>query len=231
MNYHDFLYSAQGFFMIYKHIIWDWNGTIINDLWLSVEVFNQMRKKQTSLPDIDIEIYRKNFRFPVSDFYTQFGFDLSGENYHKTSIDYIKIYNARRFECALQEGVTDALRAYQEAGASQSVLSAYEKNFLRQAIEHYNLEKYFMGIDGLCDVDAASKIELGKAHIKKLGLNPREVLMIGDTIHDKHVADAMNTDCVLLCRGHNDRQRLSRTGAPIFDSHAQIARYVLNAKA
>ena len=27
--------------MRYKHIIWDWNGTLLNDRWLCVEGINQ----------------------------------------------------------------------------------------------------------------------------------------------------------------------------------------------
>ena len=26
----------------YQHIIWDWNGTLINDIWLVVEIINKM---------------------------------------------------------------------------------------------------------------------------------------------------------------------------------------------
>ncbi len=216
--------------MKYKHIIWDWNGTLVNDLWLSVEVFNNMLKNFTGAPGIDSETYRENFGFPVADFYAQFGFDLSGTKFREAGLSYMKIYNARRFECDLHSGATDAIKIFKESGLSQSILSAYEEKLLVQAVRHYKIEKYFSCIDGLNNIDAKSKIALGKAHIEKLGINPEQTVMIGDTVHDKQVADAIGADCALICSGHNARKRLSRCGAPLFDTHAQIVRYILNSQ-
>ena len=52
----------------YDHVIWDWNGTIIDDAYLCVEVMNQVLKNR-DLPLINISSYRKNFCFPVKKYY------------------------------------------------------------------------------------------------------------------------------------------------------------------
>ena len=39
-----------------KHIIWDWNGTLLDDSWLCVESINKSLKKR-NLPQIDKEKY------------------------------------------------------------------------------------------------------------------------------------------------------------------------------
>ena len=45
----------------YKHIVWDWNGTLLDDAWLCVEVLNQMlsQRGQTA---ITLEFYRQHFQ-------------------------------------------------------------------------------------------------------------------------------------------------------------------------
>ena len=50
--------------MRYKHIIWDWNGTLLDDRWLCVEGINQALVKRDLNP-ITENKYRENFTFPV----------------------------------------------------------------------------------------------------------------------------------------------------------------------
>ena len=50
----------------YKHIVWDWNGTLLDDAWLCVEVLNQMLS-QRGRAAITLEFYRQHFKFPVID--------------------------------------------------------------------------------------------------------------------------------------------------------------------
>jgi phosphoglycolate phosphatase len=51
-----------------------------------------------------------------------------------------------------------------------------------------------------------------------LNFNPEEVVMVGDTVHDFEVANAMGTDCILIASGHNSRERLEDTGTLVLDS-------------
>ena len=52
----------------YKHILWDWNGTLLDDSWLCVEVLNDLLKEQGKDP-ISLKTYRNHFNFPVIHFY------------------------------------------------------------------------------------------------------------------------------------------------------------------
>ena len=62
--------------MRYKHIIWDWNGTLLDDTWLCVEGINQALIKRNLTP-ISEDRYREVFTFPVRDYYKKLGFDLT----------------------------------------------------------------------------------------------------------------------------------------------------------
>ena len=46
--------------MKYKHIIWDWNGTLLNDLSLCVTILNQSLSKR-NIPAITIQAYKEKF--------------------------------------------------------------------------------------------------------------------------------------------------------------------------
>ena len=51
----------------YQHIIWDWNGTLLNDVKLCADIMNNLLKTR-SLPTITLEKYREIFTFPVKDY-------------------------------------------------------------------------------------------------------------------------------------------------------------------
>ncbi|MEM9226864.1 MAG: HAD family hydrolase, partial [Verrucomicrobiota bacterium] len=86
--------------MAYKHIIWDWNGTLIDDTWLCVEVINQIMALR-KMPPVNIDSYRAEFGFPVIEYYHKLGFDLEHDPFEEISVEFISEYNRRRMECHL----------------------------------------------------------------------------------------------------------------------------------
>ena len=190
----------------YKHIIWDWNGTLLNDRWLCVAVINDMLAPR-GLPAMTEARYRGMFDFPVKDYYVRLGFDFQQEAFEKVAIEFIDVYHKRWPECELQPGTLEVLPACAKLGLSQSVLSAMEHNSLVRMIGHFELEPYFKELVGIDDHYADGKIENGKRHLRQLGLQPAEVLFIGDTVHDFDVATAIGVDCLLLTHGHHATER------------------------
>ena len=62
-----------------KHIIWDWNGTLLDDKWLCVESINQALQKR-NLPELSDDRYMEVFTFPVQEYYKAVGFDFDKEH-------------------------------------------------------------------------------------------------------------------------------------------------------
>lgn len=211
----------------YKHIIWDWNGTVVNDVRLCVSVFNSMARVYGN-GEITLQDYVENFKFPVIKFYQECGFDFTKVSFEEVGQWFINEYNSRRFECELNLGVLDALDEFSNNGLSQSVLSAYQKTMLLEAVNFYGIKKYFSIVDGLDDIYSNSKENLGRQHIAKIGINPNEVLMIGDTDHDKATADAMGVKCALVASGHNPLKRLEKLGVPVFENHIEFKNALIN---
>lgn len=201
----------------YKHIIWDWNGTLWNDSWLCFELTNTMLADR-NMPAMSQELYQSIMRFPIKDYYSDLGFDYVEESYEKLAKEFISIYESRRFECKLQAGVEEVLTTIRQRGLTQSVLSAYKHDTLVQAINYFDLTEYFDDIIGLDDIYAESKVQNGIKYIKSLGVDNSDVLFVGDTTHDFEVAEAMGVDCVLVESGHNSRLRLEQCNVPVFSS-------------
>jgi len=199
----------------YKHFIWDWNGTLVDDTWLFVDIMNGVLKDR-NLNGITLEDYRNVFDFPVKDYYTKLGFDFSSEAFETAGLDFIKIYDGRKFEAKLFEDTLPTLHSLQSLGCTHSVLSAQNIVTLKKSVIHYNLDKMFEYISGLEDHYAIGKVEQGKNLIKNLDFQLNEVAMIGDTEHDYEVAQAMGIQCFLMDRGHNSTERLQSKQPKVF---------------
>lgn len=192
----------------YRHIIWDWNGTLLNDLALSVDVMNGVLARR-GLPRLDCARYHAVFDFPVQRYYRLLGLDSSEEGFRVLSAEFIGDYDRRRLEAALHPGARALLAAIRHRGLTQSILSAYRHDTLREIVAHFRLTEYFAAVDGLDDIYAHSKVALGRRCIAQLGVPPSHVLLIGDTLHDLEVAAEIGTDCVLVAHGHHPLERLS----------------------
>lgn len=191
----------------YKHIIWDWNGTIFNDLELCVELINNLIAKY-NLKQISVDEYKNIFTIPVKNYYEKVGFDFSKLSFEVVGKEWMDEYERRKYECGLYEEIKGVLQRINDLGIDQSILSAYSQHTLDDIVKYYGLDGYFSHVVGLDNIYAASKIAIGKNLIEKIGIEKGESLMIGDTLHDYEVANAIGADCVLLSSGHQSYQKL-----------------------
>ncbi|MFC1527763.1 HAD family hydrolase [Candidatus Neomarinimicrobiota bacterium] len=198
-----------------KHIVWDWNGTLLNDSWLSILAINILLDKY-DLPAIDKEKYLEIFTFPVIDYYKKLGFDFDKTPFSVIGTEFIKEYTDRMYEANMQDSAREALEYFSEMGISQSLLSAAKQQMLEDLMKFHKLEKYFINISGLTDHYANSKVDAGKACIKELKQDTKNVLLIGDTLHDVEVADEIGAECVLIAQGHTAYDRLKSSGKNVF---------------
>lgn len=200
----------------HRHILWDWNGTLLDDLDLCIDVVNPMLLRH-GLPAVDRERYLEIFDFPIVSFYERLGFQLQGGAFSALSHEFVSTYDARRLECALQRGAADVLRRIAASGRAQSILSAHRESTLRGIVAHHEIDAHFTELAGLPDTHAHSKVERGHELIAKLAQPPHSLLLVGDTLHDLEVADALGIDCILVAHGHQSGQRLRLRGAHVVD--------------
>lgn len=205
----------------YAHIVWDWNGTLFDDVDLCVAVMNGLLARR-DMKLLTVDSYRECFDFPVSDYYQRIGFDFDVESFEVVGTEFIREYETRREEAGLHSDARETLSRIQQNGTEQSVLSAYQQPMLEELIRFFSLEEYFVRLVGLQDHYAQGKLQHGIQWIRELAHDPGEVLLIGDTTHDHEVAHAMGVDCVLISNGHQSEIRLQEIGVPVVDGRREL---------
>lgn len=205
-----------------KHVIWDWNGTLLDDTWLCVEVLNGLLARRGREP-ISRQDYRENFGFPVIHFYEFLGFDTDSDSFEKVSYEFIGDYEARWLnECSLHPDAKEVLAAIAEKGLTHSVLSAAKQEALETGISHFGIQGHFSALCGIDNIFAHGKVERGRQWMEQLHWDPHEVVLIGDTLHDFEVADALGTECILMGHGHHTPERLAATGKTVAHSLMEL---------
>ena len=200
----------------YQAVVWDWNGTLLDDAELCVQSMNRVLAAY-GLPPLDAARYQALFRFPVVEYYRALGFDFDRHPFERVGLEFMDHYEARRTECRLRPGAREALASVRHAGVGQFVLSAYQERRLRSLLGHHGLSGFFDGVAGGGDDFAHGKVERALAW-RASWASPEgaRVLLIGDTDHDADVARAMGADCWLIAGGHQSYERLRAIGTPLY---------------
>ena len=200
--------------MAFKSIVWDWNGTLLNDLQVGVDVLNDMLGRRGVAP-LNVDEYKKVFGFPVIDFYKKVGFDFERETFHEMSVDFVETYARYEPNTLLNRGVEQVLKVMNEKGVDCYILSALRQTVLKKSVEDFNIAGYFKAVYGSNDIYASGKIERGRQLVEELGIDPTTTIMVGDSVHDAEVALALGFCPILFSGGHNDTERLSKVGRVI----------------
>ncbi|MFO7975053.1 MAG: HAD hydrolase-like protein [Candidatus Hydrogenedentota bacterium] len=209
-----------------RHIVWDWNGTLLDDLDLCLTALHELTKAR-GIPPVDLETYREKFTFPVVEYYKALGFDPSPEAFEEAAREWVKMYTDNVYSAAsLYEGAVESLERLREAGLRQCLVSAHQHDMLLAAVRHFGLTGYFDTIRGLHNHYAESKTDLGKQWLAEINPPEDSVLMVGDTLHDFEVAEELDVQCLLIAQGHQSERRLRATGAPVIPSVRDVPAFL-----
>jgi len=193
-----------------RYILWDWNGTLLDDTQAALDTLNAMLAERGAKP-IGMGFYRDTFAFPVKPFYESIGMVLENEDWAALAREYHEIYAAQ--PKALNRETLAALEKVKAAGARQSIISALRQDLLDEVTAATGVAPYMECIYGTDNLDGSSKLdralELMSAIAPKTGPTP-DVVLIGDALHDKEVADALGIRCVLCAQGSHAGWRLRK---------------------
>lgn len=189
-----------------RYVIFDFNGTILNDVDLAVESLNKTIAKYLTRGPISIEDYKKVFKFPVKKYYEDVGFDFNKLSWEEVGQYWMNDYMNNFNKAYLYDGILDLLKENKEKGIKNICLSATRRDLLNKQLETLNIKDYFDEVLGIDNIYASSKVNVGLDFIKDK--DKEECIMIGDTTHDKEVADAMGIKCVLCANGHQPKDTL-----------------------
>lgn len=201
----------------WRAVIWDFNGTLIDDAALAVRAINTQLSRR-DLPLLDVDRYRRVFSFPLSEYHRALGFDLSAETSAALADEFHDAYLPGLPACRLHDGVRELLDRISGADIPQFVLSAMEETSLRAALVRLGIADRFEAIYGLGDRLASSKVARGHELIARFSFPAKDALLVGDTDHDVDVARALGTSVVLVAQGHQSAERLGALGVRVFET-------------
>lgn len=204
----------------YTHVIWDWNGTLLDDVPWCIDCINLMLRGR-NLPVFDsVESYHRVFGFPIRDYYQRAGFDFDKDPFENLAKEYIQLYHSSESKVNLFTEAKEIISELNSKEINQIILSASEIGNLLRQVKPYGINSYFDEILGVSDVYATSKVAIAKDYMRRV--RPDKAVLIGDTIHDKEVADVLGIDIILIASGHQSKTSLVSSGALVIDRIEEV---------
>jgi phosphoglycolate phosphatase-like HAD superfamily hydrolase len=207
-----------------RHIVWDWNGTLLDDLDIVVDSVNAALAEFDAGP-ISLDDYRNNYTRPVVKFYeVLLGRPVADREWRRLDIIFHDAYREALPQVRLAHDAEEALRAALDAGWSQSLLSMFPHDELMEVVARHRLDRYLVAVDGLRGLRGDRKVSYLEAHLQRLAptfgghIDPAGVLVIGDALDDAAAAEALGLQCILFAGGSHPRDELAATGFPVTDS-------------
>ncbi|NGM14570.1 HAD family hydrolase [Verrucosispora sioxanthis] len=198
------------------HLVWDWNGTLLNDLSLVVACTNAVFTSEGG-PSVTPDEHRVRFRRPIADYYAEIlGRAVDDDAFGRLDKIFHEAYRVGLTSCELAHDAVDAMAAW---SGSQSLLSMWFHDELIPTVETYGLTGRFARVDGLrAQIGGDRKAESLARHLDALGVDGRSVVLIGDSLDDADAARSVGARAVLYSGGFTDRARLLASGHPVADS-------------
>jgi phosphoglycolate phosphatase-like HAD superfamily hydrolase len=205
-----------------SHVVWDWNGTILDDNDAVVTAVNAVCAA-FGRDTIDLDYWRSIYRRPLFEAYQGLlSRELSTQDWSEIDRLYHDAYRTLLPTTRLAPGVPDELHRWRAAGRQQSLLSMWFHDELVPLVTEYGLADLFIRIDGQHEnIGGHGKTDHLIEHLTALRLDPTEVLVIGDVLDDAIAAKAAGVRCVLVTTGVMTREALEASGAPVVDSIAE----------
>ena len=206
-----------------SHVVWDWNGTLLDDFDLTARIAEQTLA-QLGSPGITGTHVREHFTRPFSTFYSR----LLGRSVTDEELDFIRQryeieYSAEVLDVSLSPDAAAALDMV-EAQATQSLLSMAPDVHLQALIDHHGIRTRFLRVEGSpTDSSDGNKAGRLRDHLASLGVDAQGTVLIGDTVDDGEAAAACDAGAVLVTTGSQARPPLEATGFPVVDTLLEAA--------
>ena len=207
-----------------SHILWDFNGTILDDVMPCIISINELLVRYGKKPLSGIEEYQKVFGFPIKEYYARIGFDFDEVSFEILAVEWVKLYNRYNEPIKACPFAEEALKAVKAAGIPQLILTASKTEMVCEQLDMLGIRDYFDGVIGLDNIHAAGKTDIALEWAKRV--RPSNAVLIGDTTHDAETADAIGAKCLLVSCGHMPYEKLIRY-KPVFGDPLQAVKSIL----
>lgn len=205
----------------YKVIIWDFNGTLIDDVNAALNSVNDMLKRR-NLPLINMAQYASYVDTPIIKFYEHIFDDLYSMDFSLIAAEFNEGYEKHLPPKAIMADAEEILEYFYSKGKLQTVISATHIDKVTKRLNEFGLSKYFDKILAHNNLIAEDKTHLAVKYFAEKGIAPEKAVVIGDCVADFKMAQALGCDCVLTTQGHQSRAEFYKTTAIVIDSLTEL---------
>ncbi|WP_327379991.1 MULTISPECIES: HAD family hydrolase [unclassified Streptomyces] len=204
------------------HLVWDWNGTLLDDIHAVLGATNAAFA-EVDLAPLTLKQYRETYCVPIPKFYERLMGRLpTPAEWERMDGLFHRHYTEQRAACGLTEGVEELLVRWLSGGRSQSLLSMYGHEHLVPVVRGYGIERHFVRVDGRTGPSGGSKALHMERHFEVLGgIAPESAVVIGDAVDDAVAAAHVGARAVLYTGGSHSRSSLEAAGVPVVDTLAE----------
>lgn len=207
-----------------ENIVFDFNGTILDDLDICYKLLNEMLIMSNHQP-VSKDKYLHIFTFPVYDYYKKAGFNFDKEpkdDFKQLSSYFVRHYYAQFDSLQVFQDVLFFFKRYSNK-YNLYLLSATKESDLVAVSKKLDIYKYFKKVMGTKDIYASTKLGIAESYFAKNPVDFSKTMFIGDTLHDNEIAKHFNSVSVLINRGHQAKDILA-SGNPnyLLDNMDQV---------
>jgi phosphoglycolate phosphatase-like HAD superfamily hydrolase len=214
------------------HVIWDWNGTLFDDLTIVVQAVNATLEPFGAGP-IDADGYRDHYTRPVHLFYDKLlNRPISGAEWDQIDRTWHGVYRTLLHHGDLAHDARTALETVRRAGSTQSLLSMWWHTELVPMVRQLGVDHFMTRIEGhRGEATGETKAVHLEHHLEDLaaaGVGASTVVMIGDSLDDARASREAGVAAILYDGGSHHRHELEAAGVPVADSLLDAVRMVLD---
>jgi len=184
-----------------RNIIFDWSGTLVDDLPPVLEATNQIFAHY-GRAIMEREEFRRTFRLPFADFYAE---TLPGVPMPDLDVLYHKFFVGAEHKVEILPGALEFLRFCRARNRRVFLLSSIHQ-------EHYEAQSQKLGLADFFEVAYAQVLDKKqKIHeiLETHDLDPAETMFIGDMVHDIDTARHGGVFSVATLTGYDPPERLA----------------------
>jgi phosphoglycolate phosphatase len=184
-----------------KNIIFDWSGTLSNDMvpgyTTAMEVFKKLGLKQ-----ITIEQFRQEFTLPYMNFYKKFKPDIKKEDVDSI---YSEIFSSIEEPKPFPKA-REILEFLKEKGIRIAILSSHPQGNLEKEVDKYGFRSFFIDINGGVHDKTDEVLEI----MKRNAFEPDETAYVGDMEHDIDAGRKTGVVTIAVTWGYQPAEVLSK---------------------
>lgn len=210
----------------YDMIIWDFNGTLLDDVQAALCSVNDILRIRDR-EEISLETYREYTDTPIIKFYEHL-FDMNTTSFDQLSHEFHEGYRRHEHLTSLSCGALELIDKSAYLGVRHVICTASEESKVKEQLEALSISDRFEHVIAASDRTAGSKIEGAVEFMKKTGAAPERTLFIGDCVHDYQTACAIGAQCALLSSGHQSKSALLTCKAIIIDTLSELCPFIFN---